>query len=74
MEISYNGRIYNIPRLVMETDQQLISRSWWIMQNLETNDNYEQVLLLSKYWHNIVYKHCTYSEEIMNKILDTKYY
>lgn len=65
--------MYNIPKLVMETDQQLIIRSWWIMQNLETNDNYEQVLLLSKYWHNIFYKHCKYSEEIMNQIMDIKY-
>lgn len=65
--------MYNIPRLVMETDQQLIARSWWIMQNLETNDNYEEVLLLSKYWHNIFYKNCKYSEEIMNKIMDIKY-
>ncbi len=73
MEISYNGRIYHISRLTLETDQQLISRSWWIMQNLELNENYEEVLLLSKYWHNMFYKNCKYSKEIMDKILDFKY-
>lgn len=73
MEISYNGRMYHIPRLVMETDQQLIFRSWWIMQNLEINENYEKVLLLSKYWHNMFYKNCQYSKEIVDCILDFKY-
>lgn len=73
MEISYNGKMYNIPRLQGETDQQLITRSWWIMHNLETNENYEEVLLLSKYWHNIFYKNCKYSSNIMDKILDLKY-
>lgn len=70
MEISYNGKIYNISRLERETDQQLIARSWWIMHNLENNDNYDEVLLLSKYWHNIFYKRCKYSKEIMDKIFD----
>ena len=75
MEISYNGKMYNIPRMNnMETDQQLIARSWWIMHNLENLDNdYDQTLLLSKYWHNVFYKNCSYSEEIMNRILDFKY-
>lgn len=73
MEISYNGRMYHIPRLQLETDKQLISRSWWIVQNLETNDNYEQVVLLSKYWYNKVYKKCQYTNDIMDKIKDYKY-
>lgn len=74
MEISYNGRMYHIPRLMMETDQQLITRSWWIMQNLKINEDYEHVLLLSKYWYNIFYKNCKYSKEIMDRIIDLKYY
>jgi len=75
MEISYNGKMYNIPRLnSLENDQQLISRSWWIMHNLENMDNdYEQTLLMSKYWHNVFYKNCKYSDEIMSCILDFKY-
>lgn len=73
MEITFNGKMYNIPRLINETDHQLISRSWWIVNMLEDNDNYEEVLILSKYWHNIFYKNCKYNDEIMNKIHDIKY-
>ena len=65
--------MYNIPKMHMETDQQLIARSWWIMTFLETNPNYDEALLMSKYWHNMFYKQCKYSEDIMNKIMDTKY-
>jgi hypothetical protein len=72
MEICFNGKIYFISRLNEETDQQLINRAWWIMHNLE-EDNYKEIVLLSKYWHNIVYKKCKYLPEIMNKILDFKY-
>ena len=75
MEISYNGKMYNIPRLTsLENDQQLIARSWWIMHNLESMDNdYDLTLLMSKYWHNVFYKNCKYSDEIMSRILDFKY-
>lgn len=71
MEISYNGKMYNIQRLNLETDDQLINRSWWIMHNM--TDDYEETLLLSKYWHNIYYKKCGYSKEIMNRISNFKY-
>jgi hypothetical protein len=75
MEISYNGKMYNIPRMhTLETDQQLIARSWWIMTYLdEHEDNYKEALILSKYWHNIFYKNCQYSKPIMDRIIDTKY-
>ena len=74
MEISYNGKIYSIERLNLETDQQLITRSWWIMHNISSNDNYEELVLLSKYWHNIFFKKCGYSKEIMDRIsLDLKF-
>lgn len=73
MEIMFQGKMYNIPRLYLETDQQLISRSWWIMSNLEINNDYDEILLLSKYWHNIFYKHCTYSADIMKRIYEIKY-
>ncbi len=73
MEISYNGRMYYIQRFVLETDQQLIARSWWIMQQLETQDNFEQIVLLSKYWHNIFFKKCTYAKEIIDQIKDYKF-
>lgn len=67
MEICFNGKMFLINRLERETDQQLISRSWWIMHNLQEN-NYKEIVLLSKYWHNICYKKCKYSKEIMDKI------
>ncbi len=67
MEICFNGKMFFITRLERETDQQLIARSWWIMHNLQEN-NYEEIVLLSKYWHNIFYKKCKYSKEIMDKI------
>lgn len=76
MEISYNGKMYPIPRMNnLETDQQLISRSWWIMSYLDKQeeDNFEEALLLSKYWHNIFYKNCKYSQDIMDRIIDTNY-
>jgi len=73
MEISYNGKIYSIDRMERETDQQLISRSWWIMHNLENLNSYDDAILLSKYWHNVFYKNCKYSQSIMDKILDFNY-
>lgn len=78
MEISYNGKIFNIPKINnIETDQQLIARSWWVMTYLhkfeEDEEKFEEALLMSKYWHNMFYKNCKYSPEIMDRIIDTKY-
>ena len=73
MEISYNGKMYSISRMERETDQQLISRSWWIMHNMENVDSYDEIIILSKYWHNVFYKNCKYSEDIMARILNFKY-
>ncbi len=74
MEISYNGKMYNIQKIhPQETDQQLIARSWWIMTYLESNPNFEEATLYSKYWHNVIYKQCKYSKAIMERIMNTKF-
>jgi hypothetical protein len=74
MEISKNGYTFYIERLEIETDKQLIQRSWFIVNQLNEIDNenlakdFEKAVRLSRIWHNIKNLKCEYHTQIMDII------
>jgi hypothetical protein len=74
MEISKNGYSFYIERLEIETDKQLIQRSWFIVNQLNDIENenltkdLEKAVRLSRIWHNIRNLKCKYHNQIMNTI------
>ncbi|SVA69254.1 uncharacterized protein METZ01_LOCUS122108, partial [marine metagenome] len=56
MEISKNGYTFYIERLEIETDKQLIQRSWFIVNQLNDIENenlvkdFEKAVRLSRIW------------------------
>jgi len=74
MEISKNGYTFYINRLQIETDKQLIQRSWFIVNQLNDINNeiytekFNELTRLSRIWHNIKNLKCKYPNEIMEAI------
>ena len=76
MEISKNGYIFYIKRYGIETDKELIQRSWFIMNGLSNiiNDNnidkeFKKIEKISYMWHNMNNLKCKYSDDITENIL-----
>ena len=82
MEISKNGYSFFIGRMNIETDKELIQRSWFIVNQLNDMDDENFVLKfkkaekLSRLWHNIKNLQCKYHPNIMDEIYIkiSKYY
>jgi len=79
MEISKNGYTFYIAKLEIETDKQLIQRSWFIVNQLnEINDgnleeNFNKAVRLSRIWHNIQNLNCKYDDNIMDIISNKQF-
>ena len=84
MEISKNGYVFYIKRYGIETDKELIQRSWFIMNglsNIMMNDDniekeFKKIEKTSYICHNINNLKCKYSDDIIEYFLSiiTNYY
>lgn len=77
MQINKSGKLYYIERQEVETDKQLIERSWFIVNGLHLDNNNnkdtEEIAEMEKYSRlsfNTNVLQCNYPEHIEKKIKD----
>lgn len=69
MDITYKAYSYFIERIENETDEALSERAWFIIKQDPKNCNeFQQAVIMSKYWFYIRKFDCKYAEAIMQKI------
>ena len=74
MEISKNGYSFFIDRMNIETDKELIQRSWFIVNQLNDMDDgnfvlkFQKAEKLSRLWHNIKNLQCKYHKSYFYKL------
>ena len=76
MEISKNGYVFYVKRYGIETDKELIQRSWFIMNGLSNsiNDNnidkeFKKIEKISYIWHNMNNLKCKYPDDIIEDVI-----
>ena len=75
MIINKCGKFYTIKKNETETIENLIERSWFVVNNIHlnsidnpSNENYKESLRNSRFWYNINVLECSYDEETHKKI------
>lgn len=63
-----NGSSYKIYRDPHEPDNLFFERGWYIVNKIKNNDNFDEVVNLSRLWINVKYRNCVYANELMEKI------
>ena len=73
MIINFKGNTYIINKLDYETDNSLISRSWFIAKQKPKNqENFKRELKIAKLYSNQKYLNCTYNNKITSIINEKK--
>ncbi len=65
--IIFNNRVYYIKKYFNETNNMFWERAWFIVKNLDNNDN-EMITNYSKLWQYNKFYNCIYSPNTMQKI------
>lgn len=68
MEFTKKGISIILYKNISEPDEIFLKRGWFIISQPNVQENYDEILRLSKIWENIKYKNCIYSKSIMQKI------
>ncbi len=69
IEITVRARSYIIDRIEQETDEALADRAWFVInQNPTTSNEFQEAVLLSRYWFYIKSYDSRYPEEIMKRV------
>lgn len=68
MEFVKNGYNVFVEKNINESIDMYHDRGWFIVSQLHSNPNLDEVFVLSKIWINIKYKNCKYNPSIFNKI------
>jgi len=64
-----NGRYYIITKDKYETREKFNERSWFIINsNPKTEDEFEELIILSRIWVNIKFNDAIYPDPVMEKI------
>lgn len=66
--IIYQGLLYKFDNLSNELDNIFINRCWFIVKNIQNNENFEYIEKLSHIWANIKYLNVEYDKYIMDEI------
>lgn len=73
IEISVRARSYYIERIEQETDEALATRAWFVInQNPSTNNEFQEAVLLSRYWYYIKNYDCRYPQEMMERVKEAE--
>jgi len=66
--IIYQGSLYKFNNLYNELENIFIDRCWFIVKNIQNNENFEYIEKISHIWANIKYLNVDYDNNIIDEI------
>ena len=68
MEFRKNGISLILYKNNSESDEIFFKKGWFIISQPDVENNYTEIVRLSKVWENIKFKKCIYNRNLMEKI------
>ena len=64
----HNGKFYIIKQQKFEAREKFMERVWFILNRIDSDDSFNDLIKLSILWSNVKYLGCVYGDDIMEKI------